>query len=144
MPIDIPDIRQRGEADCGRACVNAYCDFLGVSRPVVSVDLWLGVAPIAVVAALRAAKLNVIHGVLTLEMLKAFLKMGHPVITLIQSEGVGHYVIVTGVTARNVHYHDPASGPAKCPIDRWPDIWTDTDFLGSPYNRFGIIAHASR
>lgn len=65
---------------------------------------------------------------------------GAPVACLVQSEGVGHWVVVSSADGRVVRYQDPAEGPKVLPWPAWLARWRDVDRLGAIYRQWGVAA----
>lgn len=139
--LTIPDVRQVADWDCGAACVAALFRFYGLPPAA-----WVGklanpiqgMSPDTAEALLRAAGLAVLSGSMTLPDLTYLTRSGRPVMTPIQSERTGHWVIVRGVSRGRVHFHCPTDGPRRLPALAWVDRWHDTTRFGVAYVRYGI------
>lgn len=141
--LKLPPIYQGTESSCGLACVRTVLEFWGDSgrRPRLVTDIRDGAHPTAIQAALRKADLRVISGEMLPADLGLFARSGRPVITLIQRRGIGHYVVVAGLSRGRVRYHDPMEGMLSLTLGEWTERWRDVDVFGSHYHRFGIVAY---
>lgn len=134
--LDLPDIRQRTDWDCGRAAVQCVLEYFGshadtrrlLTNPIDGTD------PRAIEALLRQAGHCVVAGEMTLEDLRHFTRSRRPVIAVVN----GHYVVVAGVERLKVGYHDPLSGFMRCKMGDFLGWWKEADRLGVTYNQFGI------
>lgn len=144
--IDLPDIRQAKEHDCGPTAVKVLLRYLR-KRPTKA--QWAGLLndpvdgtdPRAIETWLRGLGLLVLSGSMTLDDLARLTKTFRPVVCLITpSHGVGHYVTVSGVGSGKVWFQDPTNGPAFVPIPEWKTQWLEVDRLGADYHQWGIAA----
>ena len=135
--LAIPDIRQAADYDCGDAVVDAVCRFYGLAGRSRLSNGVQGLSPDTLEAALRARNLKVL-GPMTLPDLKHLTK-DRPVICPTAIQG-GHWLVVRGVTAKRVYFHDPASGVFHLPHESWIDNWRDVSRSGYEYDRWGICA----
>lgn len=140
--IDIPDIRQRDEHDCGDAVLRAVCEYHAVRRPprlAIPID---GTSPDALEAELWRSGLCVIAGVMDVDDLRYHTRRSRPVICCITTAGgVGHWVIVSGVLRGRVHYHCPIDGPQTMTIEQYQAVWSDTTRRGVIYPQWGIATY---
>ncbi len=139
--LDLPDIRQEAEHDCGAAAVAVVMQFHGlqsgrwVKRLANPVQ---GMSPDTIEAVLWEAFGNVSRGTMTVDDLRHFANSQRPVLCPVTIDGSGHWVVSRGVAYRRVHYHDPISGPASMSIEAWGAAWQDFTVSG-PYRRFGLV-----
>lgn len=139
--LDLPDIRQQHDWDCGRAAVLTVCDALGVARPNVPATALTGIDPLSVEQTLWAAGLSVQSGRMTAADLRHHTRLGRPVIALVtEASGVGHWVTVAGLARGRVRLQCPGHGPMCEPVARFVSRWQDTDRLGRRFVRWGIAA----
>lgn len=144
--LTIPDVRQRGEFDCGLACVVAAARFLG-KRPSYDrfgdlVDPVRGMEPDVVVAALASLGLGTLAGRMPggLADLQHYTRLGLPVLAPITVEAVGHWVVVRGVARGRVYVHDPSwRGPRSVRLQSWLDAWRDYTVSGHECTNWGIV-----
>jgi ABC-type bacteriocin/lantibiotic exporter with double-glycine peptidase domain len=139
--IQIPDVRQQDDFDCGAAVVRAVLRLYD-KRPPHAVDALAnpvqGLAPDTVEAVFRAAGLPVLAGNLTLDDLRHFTRLGRPVVCPTAIDG-GHWVAVAGVGRSRVHYHDPLRGPRSMAFPQWLESWRGSTRYGHHYDAFGIV-----
>lgn len=134
--LQLPDIRQKKDYDCGRAVCECVLSFFGsyadlrrlLTNPMDGTD------PRAIEALLRQAGHRVISGEMGLDDLRHFTTSGRPVIACVRD----HYVTVAGIRGRHVHYQDPSAGPVKATCADFAGWWVEADRLGVTYNQFGI------
>ncbi len=140
MPLSIPDVRQQSDHDCGEAAVVAVLRYWGLRNKPAFATPQDGSDPRQLESALRLAGLKVLSGEMTIVDLRHFTKEGRPVICLTQSEGQGHYVVVSGVHGRYVQYHDVSCGIVHCTKKLWELDWHDRGRMGESFVHFGIAA----
>lgn len=137
--LELPDIRQIADYDCGQAAseiVLAHLGYtFGLKIPITSID---GADPRTIESAFRQMGLPVISGQMDPGLLRYFADTGRPVICLIQHNGVGHYVVSAGVLRGSIHYQCPVEGLLTVKINEFLDIWHDTDRFGTNFTCFGI------
>lgn len=139
--IALPDIRQKGTYDCGAACVDTVFAALGIRASAALLGLSNGIqgtAPDTVEAMLRAARLPVVSGTMTVKDLKHFTDDGRPVICPITLPDGGHWVVVRGVARLIVHLQCPVDGPMTRTVKQWMGIWSDRSRSGQLFDRWGI------
>lgn len=124
MILDLPDIRQRADHDCGDAaglCVTTYHGL----RPYTPISTLDGTPPHAIADAFYHRGFAVIGGEARLADLKHWCDTGRPPICLVHFpvDTCSHYVTVAGVHRGYVHFQDPAEGPRKLKVARWEDAW---------------------
>lgn len=139
--LDLPDIRQTADYDCGAAVVDVVLKFHGV-RSCAAVLLLAnpvqGCSPDTVEAMLRRAGLPVQSGTMTVEDLRHHTRQGRPVLCPVARYG-GHWVVVRGVRG-GVYYHDPLVGPTRAPALAWQAEWRDLTRNDHAFDRWGIAA----
>lgn len=136
--LDLPDTRQRAEFDCGAAvfrCVTRYWE--GRGRKIKS-DPLHGTPVDQLEPAFRAAGYNVLSGEMDASTLRSLTSQGWPVCCLIQSDGVGHWVVVRGVQRGRVYLMDPTDGLKSLAVGEWEAVWHDADRRGTVYRRHGL------
>lgn len=140
--IEVPDIRQNGDYDCGDAAIDAALGAIGAKRPRGTrlANPVQGMGADTVAAILRGCGLKVWAGpVLTgIEGLRHLTRAGLPVLCCISERG-GHWVVVRGVSRGRVYFQDPAAGPTSRPVGAWLGVWHDSEAeSGHHYDRWGI------
>jgi ABC-type bacteriocin/lantibiotic exporter with double-glycine peptidase domain len=139
MPlIDLPDVRQRADHDCGAAvfaCVTRYWE--GRGRKIKSHPIH-GTPPDQLEPAFRAAGYLVSSGNMTVGDLKHHAGQGRPVVCPVQWDGCGHWVVVRGVARGRVYLMDPANGPTSVTLAEWEACWHDADRRATVYERHGL------
>lgn len=135
--LELPDIRQRTDWDCGKAVVQCVLGFFETQADtrLLLTNPMDGTDPRAIEALLRKIGRHVVSGEMTIEDLRYFTKSGRPVIAVVN----GHYVVVAGLTRARVCYQDPLVGPMRCRIKDFAGWWREADRLGVTYNQFGIV-----
>ncbi len=148
--LDLPDLRQEGDFDCGPAAVQAVCQFFGVgpaSRAeyveALGTTRERGTSPAAVLDLLsRTGLAATAKAGLTVADLARFFAAGHPVLCPVQAgdpgQETGHWVAVIGVGLGQVFVHDPAAGRRRVSEEEWLSRWHDRDASGAGCERFGI------
>jgi len=141
--MNLPDFRQEGNWDCGRVVFRILCrhwqtepdaKLASLANPVV------GLAPDSLWSALITQGFRVLMGSLTVDLLRDLTKRGIPVACLIQMDGCGHWVVVSGVRRGKVHFQCPLRGPSAVPIAQWETDWIDSHWSGGQFHQFGIAA----
>lgn len=139
--LDIPDVRQRNGHDCGKAALEAFFLFHGITPA-----RWLkhlpnpvqGTSPDTVEAVLWSTLGNVCRGTMDSELLRYWTRRGLPVLAPITHPvHGGHWVCVSGVSRGRVHFHCPIDGASTMRLSDWNAAWLDNS-CGSPYIRFGL------
>lgn len=143
--IDLPDVRQKKDFDCGHAAVAAVTDLFGLPRPPDLSNAVDGTSPDTAEAVLRRAGLRVLAGHMTVSDLKHLTDRGAPVLcpVVLPDQG-GHWVVVRGVARRVVYYHDPEFGPRSLGVAKWLSAWDAETRAGRAYNGWGIAAWGPR
>jgi predicted double-glycine peptidase len=150
--LDLPDVRQSHNYDCGAAVAMAVGRYFGVGP--ANEEAWIGLVgaipeagtPAAgIVQAMRDLGLSTIAASdMNVEDLADFVNAGHPVICSgqylqeSQDETIGHFVVVVGVAADEVFLQDPLAGRVSLPADKFVALWHDWDPDGTALIRFGI------
>lgn len=137
--LDIPDIRQREDWDCGAAAVEAVLRYHRVWRardrdltnPVQGMD------PGTVAAVLRSNGMTLLDGTMTVEDLRHLTRTNRPVLCPVNLYG-GHWVVCRGVEYGGVHFHCPTQGRLRLPVSRWVEEWTSSSESGHAFDRWGI------
>jgi HK97 family phage portal protein len=140
--LDVPDVRQEGDADCGAAATMAVCKFFGVGPDTeeeyvaaLGTTEEEGTEAPRIAAYLEQLGLSVEASEgLTVEDLGDYVAEGKPVICAIQdyaglqeedrSEG-GHYVVVIGVEGDSLTLQDPVAGRVSVERATFEDHWHD-------------------
>lgn len=136
----LPDIRQTDDFRCGEKVAQVVFQVLGVRPRIIAVANPLdGTHPATLMAVFRAAGLSCLTGEASLDMLRAFTRLGLPVVTLVQKEGEGHWVVVGDVKRGRVYYQCPVDGPCSEPVAAFEERWHDVDGWGTAYRRFVIV-----
>lgn len=141
MLLDLPDVRQTGDHDCGAACLAVLFEWYDVPRP-----RWVrpmcdpedGLQPDAVRSAVRSVLGVAVSLPMTVGVLRGFVLDGRPVLCPVMLPGAdcGHWVVVRGVTRARVSYHCPENGRESLPLDGWLAAWRDEP--GAVYQQWGI------
>ena len=146
--LDVPDVRQSENWDCGAAAVMAVCKHFGVGPTVLSAYAQAlgateseGTPPTAVAAFLSQQGLAVTSAhKMGIDDLGRFHAAGQPVLCPCRPDGsgtTGHWVVVIGTGLGQVFLHDPACGRRMLSeMSGWLD--GDRDAGGVDYDRFGI------
>ncbi len=139
MILDVPDVRQRHDFDCGAACLETVFRFHGLPKPrwvsalATPID---GMSPETVRAVASAVFGSVVSGHLTVGLLDGFVRDGKPVIAHATfADGIEHWVVVVGVTRARVHFHCPTDGRDSLSLADWDAVWRDD---GGRYRRYGV------
>jgi hypothetical protein len=69
-------------------------------------------------------------------------RLGRPVVCLVQSANMGHYVVVRGIARRRLSYHCPSNGPLIQGVSEFDARWFDQG-RDTLYVRFGIAVGAN-
>lgn len=151
--IDLPDLRQSYDYDCGASATQTVCQFYGVGP--ATEDEYVealgttpegGTPPEAIVTFLQGLGLQVeARNDLTIPDLAG---AGVPIICCIQDyedepadiaeERAGHYVVVSEATDDTVTFQDPSGGRVEMPTLDFLARWEDTDGEGQ-FIHYGII-----
>jgi hypothetical protein len=142
--ITLSDVRQKSQYDCGIVAVKVLLRALGKrltpdNIKALSTSPIDGTDPRAIEALLRKLGLHVLSGEMTWNDLVYFTQT-RPVICLITHDGVGHWVVASGIKDGKMHYHDPSNGPLYMGKKKWHETWSDIDRLGAVYRQWGIAA----
>lgn len=139
--LDIPDIRQAEDYDCGSAALDAVARFHGLRKrgPVRLANPVQGMSPDTVEAVLRSLGLRVLSGTMTLPDLQSLTRSGRPVLCPVTTQGGGgHWVVVRGVARRTVYTHCPLFGRLSVRAADWLAGWRDATRAGHEFDRWGI------
>lgn len=151
--LDVPDLRQEGDYDCGPAATQAVCQFFGVGpatraeyADALDTTSAGGTRPAAILDLLsRTGLATTAKSALEVADLARFFASGHAVLCPVQAgepvgSSSGHWVIVIGVGLGQVMIHDPAAGRRMVSEENWLAGWHDQDRDGQIYDRYGIAA----
>jgi len=141
--MKLPDIRQEGSHDCGlAACRTVAKLYRRRWTPELTARLGTslidGTDPRAIESTLRFCGFGVIAGEMTLDDLQYQTQLRRPVICLITREGVGHYVVVSGIDCGRIRLQCPAEGPIATSKTKFITSWRDVDRLGATYHQFAL------
>lgn len=139
--IHLPDIRQRESWDCGRTMFEIFCTFYEKPLPLFIANLSnaaVGLSPDSLEAGFRSLGFKTLSGNWTIEMVRSFTKIGRPLATLMQLDGIGHWVAVRGVARNRVYVQCPEVGPTSYRIEEWDKNWIDFHHLGTVFDRWAV------
>lgn len=137
--LEIPRVKQRHDHECGVAVLRAVCQWWGTSVPRIEADPLHGLPPDLLEPTFRRAGLSAMSGEASIPALHRLTGIGWPVCCLVQSGGVGHWVVVRGVRRGRVYAMDPADGEYRSwPGADWLAIWQDSDRRNTPYRGYGL------
>lgn len=153
--LDVPDIRQEFDYDCGAAACLAIANYfrigpqsLGEMRDILNTEKKNGTELIRMIDFFNANGLSVTSGQgWTIEDLKQFFLAKMPVICAIQAYGSpaderanrsGHYVVVIGLALGQIVLQDPSSGRRIVPELDFESVWHDKDENENILKKFGI------
>lgn len=141
--LDVPDVRQESDYDCGRACLKAVFAFWGEAFPKhlsALTNQEQGTHPDTLSAILRESRrFELIDGSMSVDLLRMLTRNGWPVLVVLTPPGKGgHWVVVRGVARGRVYYHCPTHGRCSLPVASWEDAWDDRDRGNVGYWRWGV------
>jgi HK97 family phage portal protein len=147
--LDLPDIRQTHNYDCGAACTRAVCEFFGAATEEETEEDFIaqlnttpadGTQFPDIIDLCQRRGLAVTTGKMDVDDLRRFFKKGWPVICPVEMYGVGldHYVVVIGVGLGQVFYHDPARVEGR-ERDSGRALMSEEDFLSIWFDREGEV-----
>lgn len=156
--IDLPDVRQEGDFDCGPACVRSCAEYFGVGGGRSEADYIRelgttqadGTEPEAMVDWFNdIGKLICVVGPgMTIDDLAEFTANDRPVVCPIQNptatdsdaaaNKAGHYVCVIGVGMGLVFYQDPLAGRQMLAAEVFDQRWHDLEADGIVNDHYGI------
>ena len=138
--IKLPKVLQKKGHDCGLAAATCVGRYYG--RKLRTPDGWPcpidGTDPRILEPYFRANGFGVQSGEMVIEDLVHHTRAQRPVLALVQSHGVGHWVVVSGVSAAGVHFMDPATGLSVEPSGGFWSRWSDVCRDGSSFRGWGI------
>ncbi len=139
--LNLPDIRQESDHDCAECAAKIVLRFFGIREYPAFSTPTDGADPRQIESALRLSGLCVASGEMKIEDVRHYCSTGRPVICLVKTEGVGHYVVARGVTSKRVYYQDPFCGGKFKTIPTWTTWWfDDTTRWGAGFWNFGLAA----
>jgi len=139
--IQLPDIRQQTDYDCGAVCCHIVWQHYGMPRRRVASTQIDGTDPRTLEAALRVSGLPVLSGEMTLADLSHFTRT-RPVIVLAKTTtdpATGHYMVCAGQRDRRLYFQCPSRGPVVETPRRFDRRWHDVDRHGVTFRRWGIV-----
>lgn len=142
--LELPDIRQSTDYDCGAAATQSVFEYWGVSKPkkfylnLLGTNGINGTDPRTLEAQIRQSGFKVLSGDMVSQDLYNQTKLERPVIVLATLHGAGHYIVVSGVYYGYVYYQDSISGPSRLRRDKFEEVWHDFDRFGQVYKQFGL------
>lgn len=137
-PLELPVVLQRTDHTCGAAVFACVTHYWELKKRRVKADSWNGKHPMELEPDFRKLGYFTFSGTMSLDHLKAVTATGTPVCCLIQSCGVGHWVVVSGVKRNRVYMMDPAVGLRSMPVPEWESVWHDADRHGTVFRRHGL------
>lgn len=163
--IDLNTMRQTYTFDCGAKALQSVLAFYGVD--VREEDLLKklkttedGTKVRKVISVAESYGFEVKHGKITLDILKKIIKLGVPVIVLLQAWSEtkksleewkddwedGHYVVVIGAENGKIVFEDPSSVKRTWLTDeefiaRWHDIDSDSD---EKFVNYAIVVYGKK
>ena len=140
--LDLSDIRQKDDHDCGVAVFHTITDYLLDCLPPLAADPMDGLHPLELEAAFRRAGLNTISGSMTMADLAHHQRLFRPVACLIRTEHGGHWVVSRGVTPSRVYVQDPDAGRRWLARREWTAGWWDLDRMATVFRSHGVAVWA--
>jgi hypothetical protein len=140
--IQLPDLRQQTDYDCGAVCCQIVWQYFGLPRRKVDSNQIDGTDPRTLEAALRVSGLPVLSGEMTVSDLVYFARSRRPTIVLAKTTGepaTGHYMVCAGSRDRRLHFQCPTRGPIVETPRRFDKRWVDVDRHGTVFRRWGIV-----
>lgn len=139
--IDLPDLRQKADHDCGQTAARVVYQFFGLRGRAPQGTPIDGTDPRTLETAFRIAGLAVQSGTMDAADLKHHTGRGRPVACLVtEPDGTGHWVVVGGVRRGRVFFHCPVEGAKAEPVAAFAARWHDSDRVAVRYERWGIAA----
>lgn len=135
---------QNYDWDCGPAAAGTALELLGheprsVNRMLQSLPCGeRGTDPATMEAWLRTIGCRTQSGDMTIADLGHHTRQDRPVLALVQLNGEGHWVTVSGSTSRWVFYYCSIDGDSRVPARMFRENWWDWDRRGNSYPGFGI------
>lgn len=139
--LNLPDIRQTQQYDCGRAAAMTVLKFFGKDELecTLPVDRLHGTDPGQMETWLRG-RLPILAGTCPVDVLRHSTEHSRPVVCLVSLYG-GHWIVVRGVSRAWVHYQDPYCGRKKLRIPEFNEIYHDVSRFGFPLKEWGLICY---
>lgn len=142
MPLDVPIRVQTNDFSCGAVALQMMFEYDGIQA-----TKWLkrlpnpvtGLSPDVVAACTHAGyHSRTIAGCMDVPLLKHLTGRGRPVICLVTSGDIGHYVVVTGVERGYVYANCPTLGKQRTPIPAWEASWVYSPGTPNELLRYGV------
>lgn len=144
--LTLPVVRQSRKYDCGAACAKSVLGYWECRYPRLSAAGWPnqidGTDPRVLEALFRKTGLGVVAGEMTVSVVRHLTGLGWPVVALVRQNGVGHYVVVRGVSRGKVFLMDPDGGEQTERVAAFVERWRAGDVCrtGFSYQQWGIAA----
>lgn len=139
MLLDLPEIEQKGDYDCGGTVYTCVCRYWESRQKRIHCDPLLGFHPHQLEPTLRRTGFKVQSGNMAVDDLKFHSSLYRPVICLIRHGNDGHYVVSAGVSRGKVYYMDPADGKIhSVKSSEFEQIWLDIDKSATVFSKFGL------
>ena len=137
--LDVPDIRQDSEFDCGAAAVDAVCRYHRIRKTNVKdlTNAVQGLGPDTARAILTGLGLIVLAGPMQVEDLQHLTRTNRPVLCPVNLYG-GHWVVVRGVERGGVYFQCPTQGRLRLSMSKWLDEWVSYSETGHMFHQWGI------
>lgn len=138
--LELPDYRQKDGFSCGEVALKivlSYYSSKPIRKPARACPIQ-GLHPSTLQAVFRWEGYKTITGNMLIEDLKLHHSLGRPVICVIQSDGVGHYVVSRGVRRNQVHYQCPTHGICQKNAHEFLTKWYDYDSDGNEFRQWGV------
>ena len=123
--LNIPDVRQAGDHDCGNAAAGAVLAFHKVTATPRLATASHGTDPVQIEQYFRGLGFRVAAGEMRVEDLKHYCDNGRPVICLVHwPEGSdSHFVTVRGISRGWAYIMCPQEGSQKCRVADFEAAW---------------------
>lgn len=148
VALDVPEVLQSTDYSCGAACLRAVLDYHGVEAGEGELAELLGTSPAAGTSPEAIQRLSRRLGLETeartgasLDDLAAALARNAPCICAVQRNTTGHWVVVIGIDAGQVHLMDPLDGLCSQSAELFTLNWWD-ESGGKRYDRFALAVGA--
>lgn len=139
--VSVIDLRQNDGYDCGMAVRDTILAYRGATAvgccEASQID---GYSPDVLELSLRQAGLPVLAGTMSIDRLRYFTnRESSPVATPVDHFG-GHWVLVTGIDRKWVHFQCPLRGPTWMKIAEFDTRWRDVTRRAHTFDHWGIVA----